>query len=62
MFEEVVEPYIGEIQKYRQRELPHIVKEYCIGIIDGLVNYNEEPDTEFWEWIQDSRLIILNAL
>ena len=56
MFEEVVEPYISEMEKYNKRELPHIVKEYCIGIIDGLSEFGKEADTEFSDWIKDAPL------
>ena len=56
MFEEVVEPYICEMEKYNKRKLPHIVKEYCIGIIDGLIEFKKEPNTDFYDWIQDAPL------
>ena len=54
MFEEQVEPYIGEMEKYHQRGLPHLVKEYCIGIIKGLVKFGEEGMTEFSDWVEDA--------
>ena len=56
MFEEVVEFYIGEMEKHHQRKLPHIVKEYCIGIINGLIKFSEEANTEFSEWVEDAPL------
>ena len=55
MFEEAVEPYISEMRKYHQREMPHAVKVYCIGIIEGLVMF-KKADTDFLEWVADAPL------
>jgi len=55
MFEEAVEPYISEMKKYHQREMPHEVKAYCIGIIEGLVMF-KKADTDFLEWVADAPL------
>lgn len=52
MFEETIEPYISEMRKYHQRELPHAVKEYCIGIIEGLMMF-DRANSEFLEWVSD---------
>ena len=55
MFEEAVEPFIREMKKFHQREMPHVTKEYCIGIIKGLVKFSM-ADTEFLEWIAEAPL------
>ena len=54
MFDEQIEPYLDEMEKYHKRELPHIVKEYCIGIIKGLMEFSEEATTEFSDWVADA--------
>jgi len=53
MFEETVEPYISEMKKYHQREISHAVKEYCLGIIEGLMMFEKEG-SEFSEWVENA--------
>lgn len=51
--EEVVQPYIDEMKKLQNIGQYSSCKEYCIGILKGLVKFNNESTTEFKQWAVD---------
>ena len=53
MLEEAIDPFINEMMKNQQRELPAISKTFCIGIINGLRRYAKESRTDFSEYIEE---------
>jgi len=54
MFEEELDPYIDEMKKNQERGLPGIAKIYCIGIVKGLLLYDNESRSDFYDWVQDA--------
>jgi hypothetical protein len=54
IFEEALQPFVDEMKKNQQRSLPVAAKAYCVGIIKGLVKYEEESSSEFKDWVTDA--------
>jgi len=54
MFEGALSPFVDEMKTNQQRSLPAAAKSYCIGIIKGLLKFEEEPNTDFVDWIPDA--------
>ena len=54
MFEEAITPFINEMKKNQQRSLPALAKTYCIGIIKGLLMYEQESCSDLKDWVTDA--------
>ena len=54
IFEETLDPFIDEMRKNQQRALPSAAKTYCIGIVKGLLRYEEGSRSDFSEWVMDA--------
>jgi len=54
MFEEVLQPFITEMKKSQTRRLDSVSKIYCVGIIKGLIKYENESYSEFKDWATDA--------
>ena len=54
MFEEALDPFITEMEKYQKRDMQDIAKEYCIGIIKGIQEYDKGSYSEFKDWVTDA--------
>ena len=54
MFEEELDPFIDEMKKNQERGLPKVAKIYCIGIVKGLLLYDSESKSDFYDWVQDA--------
>jgi hypothetical protein len=54
MFEEELDTFIDEMNKNQKRGLPGAAKIYCIGIIKGLMQYDKESSSIFYDWVQDA--------
>ena len=54
IFEETLDPFIDEMKKNQQRALPAAAKTYCIGIVKGLMAYEEDSRSDFAEWVTDA--------
>jgi len=54
LFEETLDPFIGEMKKNQNRALPGAAKAYCIGIIKGLRMYEENSTSDFADWVEDA--------
>ena len=54
LFEEVLDPFIDDMKKSRKRALPTAAKAYCVGIIKGLLMYEESSSSDFAGWIEDA--------
>ena len=52
MFYELVEPVIDEMKKMQELSLFEEAREYCIGIMQGIVDFNK-CGSEFLDWITD---------
>jgi hypothetical protein len=54
MFEEAMTPFVNEMKKNQQRSLPALAKTYCIGIIKGLLMYEQESCSDLKDWVTDA--------
>lgn len=54
MFEEALQPHIDDMNKGHKRGLVAVSKVHCIGIIKGLVKYENESYSEFKDWAVDA--------
>jgi len=54
LFEEKLSPFIDEMVKNRDRALPAVAKEYCIGIIKGLLMFEKGSTSDLKGWLQDA--------
>ena len=54
MCEEVLEPFMEEMKKYQKLGMPLDAKNYCIGIIKGIQEYERESKSEFKNWAVDA--------
>ena len=53
MFEEVLKPFVEEMKKYQKLIMFMEAKNYCIGIIKGIQEYEQESKSEFKDWAID---------
>jgi hypothetical protein len=54
MFNETVEPFLDEMNKYLKRGMPDVAKSYCAGIIKGLREYESGACSELSDWLPDA--------
>jgi hypothetical protein len=54
MFEEALEPFLNEMEKYQKMGLEKEAKNYCIGIINGIKDYDVNSNSEFKDWAVDA--------
>ncbi|MDR2180918.1 MAG: hypothetical protein LBP21_11480 [Synergistaceae bacterium] len=54
MVEDVIEPFLTDIIKYRDLGMKKEEMETCKGLLRGLAKYENEGDNEFQDWIPDS--------
>jgi hypothetical protein len=54
MFEEALSPYIDSMKKYQEAGLNRLAKTYCIGIIQGIKDYDSNSLSEFKDWAEDA--------
>lgn len=50
MFEEALAPFADEMKKYQKIRMLLEAKNYCIGIIKGIQEYERESKSEFKDW------------
>ena len=53
MLEDEVRNYIQEMEKYYSLGMKREEKEYCKGIISGLLKYGQDGNNEFHDWSPD---------
>lgn len=53
MFGEALSPYIDSMKKYQEAGLNRLAKTYCIGIIQGIKDYDSDSVSEFKDWAVD---------
>ena len=54
LFEEALTPFIDEMKKSQHRALSTAAKAYCIGIIKGLLLYEEISRSDLKDWLTDA--------
>ena len=53
MFEEVLEPYANEMHRLLDLKMHQEAKLYCMGILKGIYQYEEDSGSEFKSWATD---------
>lgn len=53
MVEEVLEPHINKMKRYHSMEMFYEEMLFCMGIISGLKNFENESKSEFKDWAAD---------
>ncbi|MDR1059817.1 MAG: hypothetical protein LBL83_01060 [Clostridiales bacterium] len=54
MFNEAIEPFIDEMNKYLKRGMSDVAKNYCAGIIKGIQRSERGLGSELSDWIPDA--------
>ena len=54
MIEQVLAPFLQDLQKYQAMGLPTHAKEVCIGLLLGLYQFEHESTNEFKDWAVDA--------
>lgn len=53
MFEEALEPYVQEMYRLLELKMRPEAKLYCMGILKGIYQYEEDSGSEFKDWATD---------
>jgi hypothetical protein len=53
MFEEALEPFVQEMQRLMDLKMHQEAKLYCMGILKGIHQYEEDSESEFKDWASD---------
>lgn len=53
MFEEALEPFVQEMQRLINLKMHQEAKLYCMGILKGIHQYEEDSESEFKDWASD---------
>jgi len=54
MFEEALETFTDELNKYLDLSLDKEAKNYCMGILKGIDRFNRESRNQFKDWAEDA--------
>ena len=54
MFEEALEPFINELNRYFDLSLDNEAKKYCMGILKGINQFDKESTSQFKDWAEDA--------
>jgi len=54
MFEEQLEPFIEQMEKYLSLSMYLEAKRYCVGILKGIYKFEKDATTEFADWAVDA--------
>ncbi|MBW1777277.1 MAG: hypothetical protein JRJ54_06750 [Deltaproteobacteria bacterium] len=53
MFEEALEPFVQEMERLLNLNMLQEAKLYCMGILKGIYQYEEDSESEFKDWASD---------
>ena len=53
MFEEALEPFVQEMQRLLDLKMHQEAKLYCMGILKGIHQYEQDSESEFKDWASD---------
>ena len=53
MFEEALETFFQKMQRLMDLKMSQEAKSYCMGILKGIYQYEEESESEFKKWASD---------
>ena len=54
MFEDALDPFIEEMKKYQRLTMFVEAKKYCIGILKGICEFENESTSEYKDWAVDA--------
>jgi hypothetical protein len=54
LFEETLEPFIKEMNKYQNLRMHSEAKSYCQGILKGIFKFQVESESEYKDWCVDA--------
>jgi len=54
MFEEALAPFLQYMERYRMLGLPERASACCLGILQGIYDFDEESSTQYKEWAVDA--------
>jgi hypothetical protein len=53
MVEEVLQPHISRVEEYREMGMREACGEYCMGVLQGIYQFEHESESEFKGWAED---------
>jgi len=53
MFEEALDPFVQEMRRLLDLKMHQEAKLYCMGILKGIYQYEEDSESEFKNWASD---------
>ncbi len=53
MFEEAIAPHVQEMERLLKLKMHHEAKLYCMGILKGIYQYEQDSGSEFKDWATD---------
>lgn len=62
LFEETLEPFVEELNKYMQLSMDEQAKSYCMGILKGIRKFEKAAATDYKDWAPDSPDIHFDAI
>ncbi len=54
MFEDSLEPFTTELNRYLDLSLHNEARDYCMGILKGIRQFDEESTSQFKDWAEDA--------
>lgn len=54
MFEESLEPFTRELNKYLDLSMHNEARDYCMGILKGIRQFDKESTSQFKDWAEDA--------
>jgi hypothetical protein len=54
MFEDALEPFLQQMQKFQDLSMNDQAKSYCMGLVKGIYAFETESTTEYKDWASDA--------
>jgi hypothetical protein len=54
MFEEALAPFLQDVERYRTLGLPEQASACCLGILQGIYDFDKDSSTQYKEWAVDA--------
>jgi hypothetical protein len=54
MFEDALEPFQEQVEKYKRLSMNQEAKFFCMGILKGIYDFHKESSTEYKDWAIDA--------
>jgi hypothetical protein len=54
MFEEALAPFLQDLERYRTLGLPEQASACCLGILQGIYDFDKDSSTQYKEWAVDA--------